>query len=568
MQIGIAGSGPAADSVRAALDDVDATATTTTPGELGSYPLGVVIAPAGAPAFEAADDAATRWLAVEIGGLGGVALGDLDATVTVFADGVGYRDLRARVDSAVDDGGDGEERRASGSRSAVRLAGAVAGHRAVSLLSGADLAGTVVEVPGGERRVLAVPRPEDRDRDLRHTHRDVPLDDAVGRAERAVDDRVGLLTQVGERESFPAPYYLAATADTTAYSDARAAAYTAGVDDDWDRAFVKALGEGLERYCAGVYRNEEFETAPPSQRARGVSPAAFVRPDGRSVDPEEPVPWVPGEDLRTGESVPLPAEFVHYPPPGGHRERHRPAITTGLGLGNAGVEALLSGLYEVIERDAAMLAWYSTYDPLGLSVDDGGFAALVDRARAVGLSVTPALITADVDVPVVAVAVHREGEWPRFALGSGADLDATAAARSALAEALQNWMELRAMGPDDAAAEEGAIGHYADRPPAAEAFVDVDDGVPAASVGPDEVPTGEAELDAVVDRATEAGLSTYAARLTTEDVAALGFEAVRVLSPEAQPLFVEDPYFGDRAETVPPDLGYEPRLDRPFHPYP
>jgi len=54
MQIGIAGSGPAAESVRTALDDVDATAATTAPEDLGSYPLGVVIAPAGAPAFETA----------------------------------------------------------------------------------------------------------------------------------------------------------------------------------------------------------------------------------------------------------------------------------------------------------------------------------------------------------------------------------------------------------------------------------------------------------------------------------------------------------------------------------
>ncbi len=36
-------------------------------------------------------------------------------------------------------------------------------------------------------------------------------------------------------------------------------------------------------------------------------------------------------------------------------ERVRPATTTGLGLGNTVTEALLTGLYEVIERDAAML---------------------------------------------------------------------------------------------------------------------------------------------------------------------------------------------------------------------
>jgi ribosomal protein S12 methylthiotransferase accessory factor len=576
MQIGIAGSGPAAESVRAALNDIDATATGTAPGDLGSYPLGVVIAPAGAPAFETADATTDRWLAVEIGGLGGHPF-DLDAAVTVFDDGVGYADLRERVASAVDATTEGDP---TGSRSAVRLAGAVAGHRAVSLLSGADLAGTVIEVPGGERRVLPVPRPDDRDRTLRRTHRDVSLDDsaeprsagsrpqvddALDRAERTVEDRVGLLTQVGERESFPAPYYLAATADTTVFSDTRAAPFTAGVDDDWDRAFMKALGEGLERYCAGVYRGAEFTEAPPSADTvagrRPVPPTAFVGVEAS----DGPLPWVPGEALAGGDAVALPAEFVHYPPPA---ERHRPAITTGLGLGNSGVDALLSGLYEVIERDAAMLAWYSTYEPLGLSVDDEDFDALVARARAERLTVTPLLLTADVDVPVVAVAVHREDAWPQFAVGSGANLDAVAAARSALAEALQNWMELRAMGPEQANAEEGAIGHYADFPDPAREFVDVDTAVPAASVGPQPAPTGEAALDAVVGRVTDAGLDAYAARITTPDVADLGFEAVRVLVPTAQPLFVDESYFGDRAETVPPELGYEPRLDRPFHPFP
>jgi ribosomal protein S12 methylthiotransferase accessory factor len=562
MQIGIAGSGPAAQSVRAALEDVDATVTTATAADLGSYPLGVVIAPTGAPAFEAADASATRWLAVEIGGLGAVPMSSLDASVTVFGDGIGYRDLRQRVASTAESQA---AENPSGSRSAVRLAGAIAGHRAVSLLSGADVAGTVVEVPGPERRLLAVPDPDGRDRTVRRTDRDVSLDDAVGRAERAVDDRVGLLTQVGERDSFPAPYYMAATADTTAYSDVRAAAYAAGVDAGWDRAFMKAVGEGLERYCAGVYREAEFERSPPSSRSDGVSPAAFVRPDDRTVDPETPIPWVGGEALATGEAVSLPAEFVHYPPP---TDRHRPSITTGLGLGNDGTEALLSGLYEVIERDAAMLAWYSTYEPLGLSVTDEGFETLVGRARAENLAVTPVLLTADVDVPVVAVAVHREDEWPRFALGSSADLDAAAAARGALAEALQNWMELREMGPETADDEDGAIGRYADQPSETEAFVDADDGVPAASVGPADPPTGAAELDAVVARATAAGLSVCAARLTTPDVAALGFEAVRVLSPEAQPLFVNEPYFGDRAARVPEALGYEPRLDRAYHPFP
>jgi ribosomal protein S12 methylthiotransferase accessory factor len=183
--------------------------------------------------------------------------------------------------------------------------------------------------------------------------------------------------------------------------------------------------------------------------------------------------------------------------------------------------------------------------------------------------VTALLVTQDVDVPVVAVAVHREdGDWPRFAVGSDAALDPERAATDALAEALQNWMELRSMGRADASDEDGAIGAFADFPRAAGAFLDADGPVPAGSVGPDEAPTGEARVTALVDRVTDAGLTPYAARVTTRDVERLGFEAVRVVVPDAQPLFTDDPVFGERARTVPEQLGFEPRLDRRHHPYP
>jgi ribosomal protein S12 methylthiotransferase accessory factor len=565
MNVGIAGDGPAAEAAAAAFADVDATVQDCGPADLGEVAVGVVVAPAGADAFDAADGSADRWAAVEIGGVGGHAVPDLDASVALFGpESAQYADLRTRVAATTSSTGE-----PSGDRSTVRLAGAVAGRRTVAWLAGDDLAGTAVELSGTdpwvERRALPVPGAE-RDRDLRRDFREASLEDAVDRAERAQDDRVGLLTQVGERESFPVPYYIAATADTAAYSDARAAEFAAGVAAGWDEAFMKALGEGLERYSAGVYRTAGFDTAPGRERATAVTPDEFVRPaDAPAYDPDRPIHWVRGEHLATGATVSLPAEFVHYPPP---EERYKPAITTGLGLGNSGVESLLSGLYEVIERDATMLAWYSTFEPLGLSVEAESFRTLVGRARSEELTVTPLLVTADVDLPIVACAVHRDGAWPRFAVGSGADLDPGAAATSALAEALQNWTELRAMGPERADSEEGAIGAYADFPPAARDYVETETSVPAASVGPETVPTGADELVAVVERVVDAGLDPYAARITPPDVAELGFEAVRVLVPSAQPLFTGDPYFGDRAESVPPDLGFGSRLDRDYHPYP
>jgi len=55
---------------------------------------------------------------------------------------------------------------------------------------------------------------------------------------------------------------------------------------------------------------------------------------------------------------------------------------------------------------------------------------------------------------------------------------------------------------------------------------------------------------------------------TTRDVAAIGFEAVRALIPSGQPLTFGSPTFGDRARSVPEQLGFEPALERDHHPFP
>lgn len=567
MNVGIVGSGPAVEGVSAALDD-----TETQRIDLEAIPetdLAVVVDVAGAAVFERANalarESATPWLAVELGGVGGRTV--CEAAITGFGPETACYDcLCARV-AANADGTDEDEPNTD--PATARLAGARAGYEISRLVAGEQsvVMGGVVELPHAERRLLPVPNCEcgsERDRGLRHEYADRDLDDTLGRAEAALDGRIGIVNEVGEVNSFPAPYYLARVGDTSNFSDASATSEAAGVAVDWNRAFMKALGEALERYSAGVYRTAAFARAAPADVDGAVPPASFVLPDSVETDGEEVIPWVTGEALATGESIRLPAEFVQFPPPA---HRHGPSITTGLGLGNSGVEALWAGLTEVVERDAAMLSWYSTFEPLGLAVDDEEFETLGRRARSEGLTVTPVLLTQDVDMPVVAVAVERD-EWPRFAVGSAAGFDPADAARSALAEALQSWMELRAMGPDGAAEAEGEIGRYAESPGAAADFFTVDTHVPAASVGPETVPTGEDALDALVERVAEAGLDAYGARLTPRDVESIGFEAVRVLVPDAQPLFTDEAFFGERASEVPDALGFEPRLDRDFHPYP
>ena len=568
MNVTLVGDGPAADAVRAALADTDASVHDGSADDLADSTLGVVVAPVGSGAFARADRAADRWLAVEGGGVGG-APAAVDATVTLF-DAVRFADLRTRVASHPD----GTSERDAGTTSddaapsARRFAGAVAGRLAVDALGGEAADGQLVEVSGTatrERRVLQTPDgpPE---RAPQKTAAGIDAETAATRAERAVDDRVGLVAGVGEEASYPAPYYVARLCDTGAFADATAPRLAAGVAEGWDEAYTKAVGEALERYAAGAYRESWLDRAPERERLDAVSLSRFVRPDGwRDPDPDEPILWVAGERLTDGARVSLPGEAVLHPPPA---ERHLPAITTGLGVWTDGVGALRAGLAEAVERDATTVAWYSTFEPLGLSVETEAFDRLARRARSEGLEVTPLLVTVDVDVPVVACAVHREDEWPRFAVGSAADLDGEAAATAALCEAIQNWTELERMGPERSAEAGGAIGEYAAFPEAAREFVDPATTAAAADVGATDPPTGTEALRTLVERVADAGLEPYATRLTPPGLAELGFEAVRVVVPEAQPLFTGEPFFGARANEVPRELGYEPRLDRAYHPYP
>jgi ribosomal protein S12 methylthiotransferase accessory factor len=567
MNVRLVGEGPAIEAARAMLADTDLTVEAGTPADVTDADFALVSGLPGDDRLTATNDAAgeTPWIAVEVGGLGGQSLDAVDAGITAFGEAC-YDCLQTRVEAndsvlSTDPSAD---------RAAVRLAGSIAGREAIRALTGeADVLDTVTEVPHARRPLLPVPGccASRQDTALTHQYVDRSIEDTVGRAERAVDERLGPVSVVGEAESFPAPYYLATMAATDAFSDTAVPQQAAGVHEDWDAAYVKAVGEGLERYGSSVYREEDLRTAAPSDLDAVVPPATFAAADDEApdADSDESRQWLRGERLPDGESTWLPAEAVLFPPPS---SPDMPSITTGLGLGSSPIGAVLSGLTEVIERDATMLSWYSTVEPLGLSVDDERFTRLERRAKSEDLQVTPLLVTQDIDVPVVTVAVHRDTQWPRFAVGSAAALDPVAAASSALTEAIQNWMELRSVGEAEADSLDGELAHYATFPITAQEFVEVETTVPAASVGPEDVPTGEAALETLCARLEEADLTAYATNLTTGDLDELGFAVARTLVPGAQPLFTDSPHFGDRILSVPEALDGESRREREHHPYP
>jgi ribosomal protein S12 methylthiotransferase accessory factor len=130
-------------------------------------------------------------------------------------------------------------------------------------------------------------------------------------------------------------------------------------------------------------------------------------------------------------------------------------------------------------------------------------------------------------------------------------------------------MELRSMGPDIAKNQPSAIGVYSNFPKEAQSFIEYSDSISSNDISISTFFESTEELSFIINHLHSLGLHTYSVKLTPPDIAILGFEAVRILVPKAQPLFFEKSFFGVRARKVPSSLGnFRSRLDRSHHPYP
>jgi YcaO-like protein with predicted kinase domain len=148
--------------------------------------------------------------------------------------------------------------------------------------------------------------------------------------------------------------------------------------------------------------------------------------------------------LASGESCLIPSDLVWLT----HRDHRRPnhfqMSSNGQAVGYCLKDALLSGLYECIERDAVALRMMSLeslnfYPPkVDLSSLPPALADLWDRCENLGLVLFLFLCTVDVPVPVYWALLFDPWEGVGTYAGWGASLSQEVAAERAILEAIQS----------------------------------------------------------------------------------------------------------------------------------
>lgn len=437
-----------------------------------------------------------------------------------------------------------------------------------------------------------------------------PVQQLFEKVEYLVDERVGIITHVGEFPVEPGGpeffHFYGQACDTTPFAGRKNFATTGGASTDRGIAMAKAIGEAVERYCSAIYDIEDFPlTNSTSAPFPCVSPKEFAlfsdAQYSRHGFPYQPftnsttVRWAKMNDPLTDQSWYVPACMVvmpyFYDTEHGEVPIAQP-ITTGLACHCSWEKAAISAIGEVIERDAFTIAWQARLAVPKIKLDtlSPPNRDLVDRFERTGHSVTILNITLDHGIPsILSVIQHPSTEAPALLVAASTDLDPEEAIRKSLEElahtrrlALQLKATLPALAPNldhDTLVDQDSHIHLfcdhanaslADFLFASESQMDFSE-IENLSTG-----DGEKDLTTYLERIAAINHQVLLADLTSCDVKDLGLWVARAVIPGFHPLCMGHPFRalgGHRLWTVPQKLGYAGITldtgDNPIaHPYP
>jgi YcaO-like protein with predicted kinase domain len=232
--------------------------------------------------------------------------------------------------------------------------------------------------------------------------------------------------------------------------NSRSVSVSQGKGVDLPQALASAMMEAVE-----LFHGEDIaaHTRVASYREL-ASVADAVRPHllcgtGVPLPEDAEIAWIEGHDLLRRKNCWVPWEIVHtdYTFATDHSGNHFLSGTNGLASGNHILEALSSGICELVERDAVALwnarhLWGRANCLLDLaSVDDRDCCALLETYQRAHVTVRVWDVTSDVGIPAFVCDIPAARDDPAGGLrrfrGSGCHPNRTVALARALTEAAQ-----------------------------------------------------------------------------------------------------------------------------------
>ena len=237
--------------------------------------------------------------------------------------------------------------------------------------------------------------------------------------------------------------------------------FARGGGRDIAEALSTAIGEFLERYFLTLYHKKNLISGSPLTLTRkgyqminlaalaGFSEEQQKDSASRSWDEKSILRWEKATCLSTKETVLVPAQLVYWNYIHDEGEPFlREQNTNGCGGMFTREGSILSGLYELVQRDAFLIHWLNAISPPKVdpaTVPDAMFQKILRESQRYGFEVHCLNTTLDTGIPSVAIIIEDLfGHFPLFSFGAGCDPAPEKALRRALMEAWFCYYFLRA----------------------------------------------------------------------------------------------------------------------------
>ncbi len=336
----------------------------------------------------------------------------------------------------------------------------------------------------------------------------------------------------------------------------------------WKEDAVRASAKSVEGPHLDLTRLSGFSSAQRQSLRLGSLDEEFLWSRGFSIVDQSPL-RIPAQLIssRYAQSITAVEPLLRF------------SNSNGLASHTSKEKALLSGMLELIERDAFMITFSNEITPPRIdptSIRSARLHSALQQLRLYGLTADFVLLPTDMPATVIACVVQDStGIGPAFALGAKAHTSSEHALYGALTEAMGVWYLARHAGlyqkPLPPIAQMNALERIAfwAQPEHAVTLRWLTSGtfVPLPRFSQ----WWTRSSRSIARRAQAVGVTFAAATISTPAVEAHNFHAAVVVSPELQPLHLDaSPAYlgGERLSSVPKKYGYSVRKEPPSYPHP
>ncbi len=213
-----------------------------------------------------------------------------------------------------------------------------------------------------------------------------------------------------------------------------------------DHAKASAMMEGFERYSAERQSSDESIISNLNDIDNNINPKSLNLPkELEKIDIEDwDLEWSIAHDIISDKDYYIPTNAVYHPyNPKENAKTLFKSNTNGLASGNILEEAILHGMFEVIERDAWSIfeLTHKNYSQIDLdSIESDVITDILDKFESEGIKIKLMDFTADIKIPTIAASADDTvtKDAGLLTLGMGTHLDPEVAILRALTEVAQS----------------------------------------------------------------------------------------------------------------------------------